>query len=562
MMFKNIPNLFHIRWQTSSSSIITRIYIVMGFFFVVFIGIDLRLMIVSAGKKFTHQHNALTKSYRRNIVDTNNTIIATNLPIYSLFANPLKIVDKQKALDRLSQIIHLPNKAKVLEELNSGKNFVWIKHSITPQESQLINASGIVGIAMEKSFKRIYPYGNLLAHAIGYVGRDNQGLAGIEKFFDEDLLIDSYSNVEKSGQSKGLELTLDVKIQNIVHEELENAIAEFKAIGGVGVVVNPNTGEIVSLVSKPDYNPHVPEIAKPDQLFNKASLGAYEFGSIFKILTFAIGFETNKTDINRSYDISHLKVGGFDFKDFSQSSGVKSVAEIFAKSSNKGTGMIALDIGMHVFEKYLRTLGIADQVIIEIPEKARPHLPQNKYWSDVSMVTMSFGYGIATSVLNLMQAVIPTINGGVMYPLTLVKSDLEPEGRRVFSAKTSQDICKLLRLVVTQGSGKRADVPGYLVGGKSGTANKIVGKHYSKNSRRSSFIAAFPIHDPRYLVYVMLDDPQATKDTGGLTTGGVNAAPTVGRIISRIGSIKGMLSYDENDPLIKQKLTINKADGV
>ena len=562
-MSKNLSSLLQTKWQTSNSSVIVRIYIIIGFFALIFLGINARIFIISTNKTFTNKYNVFAKSYRRDIVDSNNNIVATSLPIYSLFANPFKISDKIKTLDKLSKILDLPNKAKILAELNSDKNFVWIKHNITPQEQQLINASGIVGIETEKRFKRVYTYGNLLSHAVGYVNMDNEGLAGIEKFFNDDLLVDPALDItNNSTKPTNLELTLDVRIQNIVNEELDSAIKEFSALGGIGLVVNPNNGQIISLVSKPDYNPHNPGKASSEQLFNKASLGAYEFGSVFKILTFAIGLETKKTNINRTYDISHLKVGRFDFQDFSKSSGIHSTADIFAKSSNKGTGKIALDIGAELFQKYLRDLGIAEQVMIQIPERARPFMPNNKYWNDVSMVTMSFGYGIATSALNLIQAVIPTINGGIMYPLTLVKSDVEPEGRRVFSEKTSDDIRKLLRLVVTKGSGKRADVPGYLVAGKTGTANKLDGKHYSKHSRRSSFVAIFPGDKPEYLVYVMLDDPQVTPNSAGITSGAVNAAPTVGKIISRIASIECMLPYDEDDPEIKKKLSIEKLDEV
>jgi cell division protein FtsI (penicillin-binding protein 3) len=557
---------FGLRWQASGKSLLIRIYFIIFFFISIFLAINLKLAFISTSTIFTN--TALNKniSYRKDVVDRNGALVATTLPIYSLFANPDKMFDKKQAIEKLSKVITIKNKTKILNELNSGKNFVWIKHDLTPSDEQAINNLGIPGIGFEKSFKRMYAYGNLLSHAVGYVSRDNSGLAGIERFFDDDLLLaqDSYipNEVDKDNH-KPLELSLDVRIQNIVSDELDRAIEEFNAIGGVGVVVDPNNGEILSLVSKPDFNPHNPGVAKPEELFNKASLGSYEFGSVFKILTLAIGLETKTITLNQRYDISNLKVGKFNIKDFTHTQGIHTVAEIFAKSSNKGTAKIALDIGRTDFQKYLRKLKLDNKVITEIAEKTYPSFPAAKEWSDISMVTISYGYGVSTSVLNLVQATIPTINGGILYPLTLVKKNTEPKGERIFSEQTSENIRKLLRMGIKEGTGKKADVAGYLVGGKSGTANKLIGKTYAKNNNRiSSFMSIFPSIKAKYLVYVMLDNPQPTKDTHGIATGAVNSAPTAGRIIARIASLTGMLPYDINDPEIQKKMTIPKTNGV
>jgi cell division protein FtsI (penicillin-binding protein 3) len=559
----NLMQHLSLKWQASYESAMPRIYLVIAFFITAFIIINVKLTLISTFENTQNNAFKSTEYYRRDIVDRNGALVATSLPIYSLFANPSKISDKKQAVDKLSKVLNLKNKEQLLSELNSDKSFVWIKHDLTPSQEQMINDLGIPGIGLEKNFKRMYAYGNLMSHVLGYVSRDNKGLAGIERFFDDDLSVSEESkSLNEAGQNKKLELTLDTRIQNIVNEELDSAIKEFQAAGGVCVVVNPNTGEILSLVSKPDFNPHHPGDAKPEQLFNKASLGSYEFGSVFKILTVAIGLETKTVNVNHRYDISSLKVGKFNIQDFKNSHGLHTVAEIFAKSSNKGTGKIALDIGKINFQKYLRKLKLDDQVITEIHEKTHPSFPVSKEWSDISMVTISYGYGVATSVLNLIQATMPTINGGILYPLTLVKKDVEPVGERIFSPKTSEDIRKLLRLVVTEGTGKKADVHGYLVGGKSGTVNKLNGKHYAKNNRMSSFLSIFPSVKPEYLIYVMLDEPKPTKDTGGYATGGATAAPTAGKIISRIASLKGILPYNINDPEIQKQITITKLNGV
>lgn len=549
-------------WRAYDSSAIMRIYIIIFFFILAFLILNFRLVLVSTNKNYQLEQAIRANFYRKDIVDRNGILVATSLPIYSLFANPDKIYNKAQTLEKLAKVIDIKNKSQVLADLNSGKNFIWIKHDITPSQEQLINELGLVGIGLEKSFKRIYPYGNLISHALGYVSRDNKGLAGLERFFDDELMVDNFNSPNPANKDKSLELTLDVHIQSIANQELDNAINEFNAEGGAAVVADPNSGEILALISKPDFNPHNPAKATPDELFNKTSLAAYEFGSVFKILTLAIGLETKVTNINRQYDISSLKVGKFNIKDFKHSTGIHTVAEIFAKSSNKGTGKIALEIGKNNFQKYLRKLRLDDQVITEISEKTTPKFPVSQNWSDISMVTISYGYGIATSVLNLIQAVIPTINGGVLYPLTLVKKDIEPEGEKIFSQETCRDIRKLLRLVVLEGSGKKADIKGYMVGGKSGTANKLNGKHYAKNSRRSSFIATFPANKPRYVVYVMLDNPQPTKETGGYATGGATAAPTVGKIISRIASLKGILPQYFDEQKSDDQQIFSKLNGV
>jgi cell division protein FtsI (penicillin-binding protein 3) len=540
-MFSNLFNL-KMGWQASGKYIGSRMQLVMLMLMSGFIIINIKLLLVSTTKHLTYAKAKEQNLTRQDIVDRNGALVATSIPIYSLFANPSKMINKKQAVESLAKVIKISNQTKLLAELNDQKNFVWIKRNLTPRHEETINALGIPGIGFEKSFKRIYSYNNLLAHVIGYVNIDNKGLAGVERFFNDEL-----SKTDNLEAHNKLELTIDVRVQNILHEELDNAIKEFGAIGAAGVIVDPNNGEILALVSKPDFNPHNPGEAKSEELFNKTSLGSYEFGSVFKILTVAIGLDTKTIGVNNLYDISHLKVGKFSIQDFCNSSGLHTVAQIFAKSSNKGTAKIALDIGQKNFRQYLKKLKLDNQVITEIPEKNIPILSLDKKWSDISMATISYGYGVATSVLSLVQAIIPTINGGLLYPLTLVKKDIKPIGVEVFSSQTSEDIKKLLRLVVTDGTGKKSNVPGYMVGGKSGTVNKLNGKHYAKNSRMSSFVSIFPSNEPKYLIYVMLDEPKPTSTTAGLATGGATAAPTVGRIISRIISLTGMLPNDTDD---------------
>jgi cell division protein FtsI (penicillin-binding protein 3) len=274
-MLRSVIN-FEIKWQAAKGIAIARIYLIMAFFICAFAGIDLRLLMISTAKNFQSHSYERANYYRKDIVDRNGAVVATSLPIYSVFANPKKISNKKQTLEKLAKAIKINNKNKVLADLESDKNFVWIKHEVTPKEEQLINSLGLSGIGLEKSFKRVYAYGNLMSHLLGYVSRDNKGLAGIERFFEHELLVTQDSlPPEPDRPEKKLELTLDTRIQEIVSDELDSAISQFSAKGAAAIVVSPDTGEILAMVSKPDFEPHNPGSASQDQLFNKASMGAY-----------------------------------------------------------------------------------------------------------------------------------------------------------------------------------------------------------------------------------------------------------------------------------------------
>lgn len=546
--FKNY--LFY--WHCKPAKAVARTYSIILMLILAFSIINVKLLQLAMTYGLETNSTNFVSYYRKDIVDRNGSLIATSIPTYSLFAHPDLIFNKKQAATKLSKVIKAGGQKKLLNKLESSHKFTWLARDLNPLQIQKVNELGIPGVNFETSFKRIYSYGNLLSHILGYVSVDNKGLAGIERFFDDSLL----SEPQNTNKTDPLQLSIDVGIQNIVSEELDNAIKEFNASGGVGVVVDPNNGEIISLMSKPDFNPHNPGKAKTKELFNKSSLGVYEFGSVFKILTMAIAMETKAIKhLNQKYDISHLKIGKYEINDYTPSQGLQSVAEIFAKSSNKGTGKIALDIGQADFKKYLHKLKLDKKSSAEIPETTTPLLPNAKKWSDISTVTISYGYGIAANVLNLIQSILPTVNGGILYPLTLIKQDSKLMGERIFSEKTSENIKNLLRLVVTNGTGKKAEVAGYLVGGKSGTANKTQGKQYNKNSRIANFVSIFPYTDPKYLIYIMLDDPKPTK-IHKTVTGGASAALVVSKIISRIVAFQSILPYDNEKELLSTGLKL------
>lgn len=542
-------------WDSSAQSMSNRLIVVILGFIISFSAICYKLIYIASTTHSDKMHFSKSQVVRKEVVDRFDNLLAVNVPMSALFANPQHMIDISKDIEKLAKILPGIDTKKLLSEMNQkNKTFVWIKHDITPKEEKQITDLGIVGVYFEHYDKRVYTQGPVTSHVLGYVGRDNVGLAGVEKYHDKLLTGD------KSHYPSSLRLTLDVRVQNIVSEEVDKVMTKFNATGAIGVVVEVNTGEIIALVSKPDFDPHHPAEATPDSLFNKASLGIYEAGSGLKAFTLAIGLDTNTIGVHDAYDLTNFRVANFQLRDYHKAVGWHSVAEIFLHSSNIGAAQIALETGSDNFQAYFKKLNLMKQLEIEIPERGTPLYQKTAKWNDLTLATMSYGYGIAISPLHFVQAMLPTVNGGILYPLTLVKNDdasQRAEGVRVFKETTSDTILKFMRLVVSHGTGRKAAVPGYLVGGKTGTANIQCGNHYVENNRRSSFFGVFPVIEPKYAVYVMVNEPKGRKDTYGFATSGWTAAPTVGAIISRMAAIYGMKPYDENDEEIKEKLYID-----
>jgi cell division protein FtsI (penicillin-binding protein 3) len=537
-----ISNFFS--WSYSGRSRFFRLIFVSIFFFLGYLTIIIKLLSISATSKIDSSHNKmLSKNYRRDIVDRNGQILATNITLASLYANPKKIINPKYTVDRLKSVIPNLDYKKLLSELSQDKTFVWIKREITPKIQEELVSLGLPGLYFENEQKRIYTQGKATSHILGYVDRDNAGIAGIEKYFDKELI--------KGNSEEPLRLSVDYRVQNIVSDELDKVIEKFSAKGGVGIVADATNGEIVAMVSKPDFDPHSPSTASSEQLFNRASLGAYEIGSAIKTLTFAIAFDTNTIQMNDVYNLGNFNVGKFRVKDYHKHDGWNTVPQLFMNSSNIGSSMIALEVGKKDYRKYIEKFGLTKQVKIEIPERAYPIIPSDNRVSDLSLATMSYGYGFSISPLHFVQAMIPVVNGGYKYPVTLVKEDKDIEPEKIISEEASINVIKLMRLTVDKGTGRKAAVKGYLVAGKTGTANKLGPKGYLQNSRFSSFIAAVPSINPKFVVFVFLDDPKGIKETFGFATAGFTAAPTTGNIISRIGSLYGIEPYDEDSEEIK-----------
>lgn len=487
---------------------------------------------------------------RGDITDRNGVLIATNLTTKSLFANTKIMQDKNEAARKLAKLFPELSEKSLKGKLNSGKSFVWIRRNLNPREQLAVNNLGIPGLNFQTEERRIYPQGDLLAHVLGYVGTDGHGLAGIEKNFDDHLL-------SHAAADKPLALSVDVRVQNILRNELAGAAKEFSAIGAAGVVMDVNTGEILGMASLPDFNPNRVSKESANDLFNRVLAGVYEMGSTMKTLTMAMALDSGRVHMSDTYDATNpIKIGRFSIDDFHAKHRVLTVPEVFMYSSNIGTAKMALDVGTEGQKSFFKKAGLLKPMTIEMPERPRPLFPSN--WTKVNTMTIAFGHGIAISPLHLVSSISAIANDGVMRHPTLLKTDMPEEGVRLIKERTTDKVRRLMRLVVTNGSGKNANVPGYLVGGKTGTAEKLGGgKGYKKDARLSSFIGVFPIHKPRYAVLVMIDEPKGTKATGGYATGGAVAAPAAGRVITRIAPMLGVQPVDENSPQIREATYID-----
>lgn len=531
-------------WETGNKALISRLIFLIACLSLCFVAVGYKLIVVALNTPPNKHIYAKSDFFRREIVDRNGLLLAINVPSSSAYANPKKMIDINEALEKLTKNISGIDKNKLIKDLNNTKTFAWIKRDLTSKEQKIIHDLGIPGIYFEEEQKRVYTQCSVLSHLIGYVGRDNEGLAGLEKSYNNFL---TAKYVDNKNELDPLRLTIDSRIQNIVHEELSKTLETFRAVAGVVVVADPNNGEILAAVSMPDFNPHSPAQASSEQLFNRYSLGVYELGSIMKTLTLAIGLDTDKVHLNDVYDLTSMKVANFNLQDYHKEVGWHSVPEIFLHSSNIGMAQIVLETGKADLHKYIERLGLSEKLEIELPEKANPIVPKYEKWTDLSMATMSYGYAISISPLHFMNAALPVVNGGKIYPLHFVKQDNPIVGTQVLKESTSENMLKLMRLVVSKGTGKKAEVKGYFVGAKTGTAQKREGKHYVKNKRDSSFFAVVPAINPKYAILIMLDNPQPTKETFGFATAGWTAAPLAKNIISRMVTLYGISPYTGND---------------
>jgi cell division protein FtsI (penicillin-binding protein 3) len=480
---------------------------------------------------------------RPDILDRNGQILATDVRTPSLFAEPHRIIDVDEASELLTAVMPDVDAPELRERLASKRRFVWLKREITSKQREQIYRLGIPGIGFLPENKRIYPNGAEVSHLIGHVNIDNQGIAGIEKWLDGRGLADLHlAGLATDRLQKPVELAVDLRVQHALRDELIAAREKFKAIAAAGVLTDVRTGEVVAMVSVPDYDPNNPREALDPTRINRLTTGVYEMGSTFKALTVAMALDSGKITLKSAFDASHpLQYGKFTIHDFHAQNRVLTVPEVFTYSSNIGVARMAVSLGVEHHKWFLRKMGQLDRLRTELPESAEPLLP--KRWMELNTVTIAFGHGLSVAPLQAVSAIAALMNGGHLIPPTFLKrseKDAMALSTQVVKPETSDKMRYLMRLNVEKGSATRADVNGYYVGGKTGTSEKVVGGRYSKTKVLTSFTAVFPADQPRYLLLVMLDEPQVTPETHGFTTSGWNAVPVGGAIISRIAPLLGI----------------------
>ena len=514
----------------------------MGAMFVIaFLVISLRLVDVTVLETNDSHLNPLAVAKpleysRADIIDRNGNLLATTLRTQSLFADAKQITDPAGTAASLAKILPDTGEAELETRLKSGKGFIWLHRHLNPDVVDAVNELGIPGLDFRPEEQRVYPQGSLTAHVVGYSGLDNHGLAGMERSFDAALDV----------HQEPLQLSIDVRLQAIVREEVQKAINDFSAIGGAGIIMDCHTGEILAMVSLPDFDPNDMSSVVPATIFNRSTLGVYEMGSVFKIFNTALALQNKKATLDSYFDTVHpIHIGRFTIHDYEPQKHPITVAQIFMLSSNIGSAKMALESGGQVQESFLGSLGLLRPAAIELPEVGAPHYPNP--WHDINTMTVAFGHGISVSPLQTLVAANAIVNNGVLIPATLIKraDGYQPAGTRVISAETSFQLRRLLRLVVTDGTGRNADVPGYLVGGKTGTAEKVSGRGYAKKALLSSFIGLYPINDPEYITLVSIDEPHGTKKSYGFATAGWTAAPATARIIARMAPLLGQMPITE-----------------
>lgn len=498
-----------------------------------------------------------TSLKRVDIVDRNGALLATNLPAPSLYVDPALVLDAEEAADKLSAVLTGVDREIVIEKATGGGRFAWIHRYLTPDQTYEVNRLGLPGFAFQREERRVYPYGPLFGHALGFTDTDNRALAGFELALEDRLV------PPDGGEGKPVAVALDLRLQHVVAEELSATMQEFRAVGGTGIVMDVDTGEVLAMVSLPSFDPNESEHIKPDQLFNRATLGVYELGSTFKAFTTAMALDYGVATLGDQYDATEpLHISRFTIRDDHPENRWLTLPEVLIHSSNIGAALMARDIGAERQKAFLAKLGMFDPLPLELTEAGRPLAPQR--WGEVRTMTVGFGHGIAVTPMHLITGFAAMVNGGILRTPTLLKyqgGDRRP-GRRVIAPETSRAMRDILRLAVTEGTGKQADAAGYVVGGKTGTAEKAVGGHYDRSALISTFVGAFPMNAPRYAVLAMLDEPKGNASTYNFATAGWTAAPLVGRMITRIAPLLGIPPADPAGNVPRpEELIVEAQDG-
>ncbi|MEE9375505.1 MAG: penicillin-binding protein 2 [Rhizobiaceae bacterium] len=537
--------------QTPKGDLVTqtrdRIVHVMMAITAMFLVIEGRLVFLATQdniNRSAHRGNTSTLTAARpRILDRNGQTLALDIEVQSLFAEPKLIDNPDEIYESLITVLPNLDFDIAMKRLKSGHGFVWLQREITPRQQADILALGLPGIGFRPESKRFYPSGPSASHILGHTNVDHQGGGGIEKHLDDTWLRDFHAaGFTLKKEMEPVKLSVDLRVQHFIREALVEAMKKYRAIAAAGVVLNVHTGEVVGMASLPDYDPNNPADANKKDRINRMSKGLFEMGSTFKTFTTAMALDSGKVNLRSRFDARKpIKIGRFTIKDFHGKRRILTVPEVFIYSSNIGSAKMADVVGLAGHREFLTRLGLLTKMQgFELPEIGRPTQP--KVWKKVNSITISFGHGVSTTPLQTAVAAAAIVNGGKLIPPTLFPRSLEQANKiakQVIKPSTSDAMRYVMRLNVLKGSGKRAEVPGYLVGGKTGTADKVVNGRYSRSKRFNAFLSAFPINDPQYVVLVIIDEPKPEKGKR-YATAGMNAAPTVAAIIRRSAPILGV----------------------
>jgi len=507
-----------------------RVFVSITVFMVVFSIIFFRIfdiMIFENSSKIIE--NNIQIKERGKIFDRNGILLASTIKSYSLFAYPKKIKEIEKLSKKLEVILAI-SQDQIKSKLLKDKNRVWIKRNITPREHQEIINLGEIGLQTEPEKKRIYPYREATSHIVGFSNIDGKGMSGIEKGLQNKLDL-----------GENIFLSIDIRIQNSTRNELIKTIQKFSAESGSAIVMNIKSGEILSMINYPDFDPNQSDNLLTKYQFNNATQGVFEMGSTFKPITMAIGLDKNIIDLDMLFDVTHpIRLGKYTINDFNPYKGKLDIKGIIVKSSNIGTAKIAKKIGKENQIMYFKQFGFFDKIDLEINETQKPLSPN--HWKTIETMTIGYGHGFAVTPLHLCQAYSSIVNGGFKVKPTLIKNNIETKLDRIINLSTSNQIKNLLRSVIveTKYTGPNARIVGYELGGKTGTAEQLRNGSYISNSNLALFISVFPISNPKYLVFAMVMDPKKIKETYYNNTGGWVAAPLVKNIILELINILGI----------------------
>ncbi len=467
--------------------------------------------------------------HRADIVDRNGAIVATSLPTQDLDVNPAKILKPKATAEKLVEIF--PDwKGKfetTYHKLKNSRKHITLRRNLTPNQQSKIMALGNPGLEFRNDEKRVYPHKNLIGHVVGLVDVDNNGVAGLEKGLNERII----------SSDLPLKLTIDLGVQDTIRNILIKYNQKFMAQGATAILMNANTAEIVAMVSVPDYDPN--NVTSTKGMLNLATSQIYEPGSVLKVFNTAMALESGKVKIFEKFETAQpLKLKYNTIKEFHGKGRPLSVQEILVYSSNVGSARMALQAGYNEQHSFLERLNMLKKINMELVETAAPLVMKAEKWkkSDSAVATIGYGYGLSISPLHLAAGFAAIVNGGLYNTPTVVSGKYNANNStRVLSDNTSKQMRQLLRAVVTEGSGRNANVAGYEVGGKTGTANKQDEHgHYIAKHVRSTFMAAFPMSAPKYVLVVMIDDPKGLEETFHHTEAGWNAVPAAGEIIATV----------------------------